>query len=77
MFAYWYREFPPETAVVEISGDRIRLLADEFAFAEIMENGTFAALCPVDKTSPILLVPFPIVILSLQNAAVLSLAEPT
>jgi hypothetical protein len=62
--------------VVEISGDRIRLLADEFAFAEIMENGTLVAECPVDKTSPIRLVPFPIVIESEQKVVVLSLELP-
>lgn len=63
--------------MVEISGDRIKLFADEFAFAEMIEKGTFAAECPEERTRPMRLLPFPIVIESEQKAPVLSLDEPT
>jgi hypothetical protein len=63
--------------VVEISGLRIKEFAELFVFALIILKGMLVAECPVDKTSPIRLAPFPIVIESEQKVPVLSLAEPT
>ena len=63
--------------MVEISGLRIKEFAELFVFALIILKGTLVAECPVDKTSPIRLAPFPIVIESEQKAATLSPEDPT